>query len=80
MKRKLVIAAAVVVLVGVGGWGTVRLLRGPSGATEPYGGSLAASVVPDLPSKEADAWANGEPLTLAESRGQPVMIEVWSPG
>jgi len=80
MKRKIVIAATVIVLLSASGWGVLRLLRGPSGASQLYGGSLEAAVVPEFPRTEAASWANGEPMTIAGARGSPVMIEVWAPG
>jgi hypothetical protein len=80
MKRKRIVSLAVVAVVLGGGYGAFRYYRGPSGATAEYGGTLEDALLPDFPSNDAAAWANGTPMRLAEQRGHPVLIEAWSPG
>jgi hypothetical protein len=78
MKRwmKTALALAAVLCIGAGAF---RVLRGPSGASVAYGGSVEAAVAPDFPSTDATSWANGAPTTLAALRGSPVILEIWSP-
>ena len=54
--------------------------RGPSGASEDYGGSLEAALVSDFPTLSAERWVNGAPQSLAAARGSVVLIEAWAPG
>ncbi|HXW09110.1 MAG TPA: redoxin domain-containing protein [Steroidobacteraceae bacterium] len=35
---------------------------------------------PELPELPASAWLNSSPLTLAEQRGRPVLVEFWTFG
>jgi hypothetical protein len=60
-------------------FGVYHHLRGPSGSSVAYGGSIDAAVAPEFPSTAASTWANGAPVTLASLRGSPVLIEAWSP-
>jgi hypothetical protein len=78
MKRGLKVAGAAV-LVLAAGFGAMRIVRGPSGASSAYGGSIEANAPPELPSNDANAWVNGAPTTLAALHGSPVLLEVWSP-
>lgn len=80
MKRWMVIAAASLLIVAGLGVGVFRWLRGGSGASERYGGSLEAKQISEFPSDAAGSWAHGEPVGLSSLRGKPVLIEVWSPG
>jgi len=81
MKRSTILAATfgVLVVVGGGGFAALHYLRGPSGTSELYGGSIAAVAVPDFPSADASVWANGGATSLASLRGSPVLLEFWSP-
>lgn len=69
---KAALAGAIVIAAGAG---TLHYLRGPSGATATFGGSLEAKAVPALPA-DAASWVNGAPAALG---GSPVLLEVWSP-
>jgi hypothetical protein len=81
-RRKLFIGAAVAVTLLVGGGLAARykMSRGKSGASAAYGGSLEAKVVPEFTTQDASRWVNGAPTTIAAHRGNPVLIESWSPG
>jgi hypothetical protein len=79
MKRWMMATMGGVILVGGVGFGMYRHLRGPSGGSTAYGGSIAATVVPEFPSSDPSAWANGSPAMLASLRGSPVLLEAWSP-
>jgi hypothetical protein len=78
MKRPVVVAIAIMVLMG-SGYGAFRMARGPSGATAAYGGSVEAPTPPEFASTDTGAWVNGAPTTLASLQGKPVLLEVWSP-
>lgn len=73
---KAALAGAIVIAAGAG---ALRYLRGPSGATATFGGSIEATAVPELPSSKASSWVNGAPTPLASLRGAPVLLEIWSP-
>jgi hypothetical protein len=76
-KWKVALGSTVVFLaVGIG---ACRILRGPSGATTDYGGSIEARAIPEFPSAETSRWVNGAPTPMASLRGQVVFIEAWSP-
>lgn len=78
MKRKLGIAAgALVALVIAAGIG-YRVHRGPVGGADAIG-ELATTPVPEFGSLDPARWRNGAPRSLAESRGEVVFIEGWSP-
>jgi len=78
MKRWMKVTAAVAVVFAAGFVG-FRVLRGPSGASVAYGGSVEASAAPEFASSDAASWVNGPPTTLAALRGGPVILEIWSP-
>lgn len=80
MKRWMVVAAASLLIVAGLGFGVFRWLRGGSGASERYGGSLEAKLISEFPNEGQESWAHGEPVRLSQLRGKPVLIEVWSPG
>lgn len=73
-KAKWAVLAAVVVLAG--GAAAYRVVRGPSGATEAQGGSIAAEPAPELPA-DAARWVNGEPVAAAG--GHVLFVEGWHP-
>jgi hypothetical protein len=78
MARWKAALGATILLVAVG-IGAVRVLRGPSGATTDYGGSIAARAIPEFPTADPARWVNGAPTSMANLRGQVVFIEAWSP-
>lgn len=70
------VGALVIVLGAVGYW----YVRAPSGASTEFGGSLAASAVPEFPSQNPEHWVLGSPVKLADARGSVILIEAWAPG
>lgn len=74
MRRKLLIAAGIVVgLVAAGGIG-LRAYRGPVGTA-----GLPADATPEFTSMDAERWV-GAPTSLAKQKGEVVFVEGWSPG
>jgi hypothetical protein len=69
----------VLLIASIAAFVALRARRGPSGATEPYGGRLAAIAVPDFPSGDPGRWVNGTPESLGALRGTVVLIESWHP-
>jgi hypothetical protein len=78
MKRWMKVTTVLAVVVAAGAVG-FRVLRGPTGASVAYGGSVEASPAPEFTSTAAASWVNGAPTTLASLRGSPVVLEIWSP-
>lgn len=76
-KAKWVALGVVAALVAGGGAAWLKI-RGPSGATTALGGSIPAVEPPETP-PAADRWVNGEPVSMAGSRGQVVFVEGWHP-
>jgi hypothetical protein len=68
------VAAALVLVVGAR-----FAMRGPSGATTEYGGSLPTKEVPEFTSLDVGRWVNGAPVSLAGARGEVLLIEAWHP-
>jgi hypothetical protein len=71
-NKKLLIGAGVAALVIAAGYLGFRAYRGPVGGTE-------AKIVADFTSLEPARWKNGEPKSLAASRGEVLLVEGWSP-
>jgi thiol-disulfide isomerase/thioredoxin len=42
--------------------------------------AVGAAPAPEFPHRDAAAWLNSAPLTLADLRGRPVLIEFWTYG
>lgn len=80
MKKRALIATAVLVGLGALGYAGFRVYRGPTGASTAWGGAVAAETLPEFYADEHVRWVNGEAQTLAAHRGHPVLIEVWAPG
>lgn len=73
MAKKLTIAGVLVASVLVIGAVGLRMYRGP------VGDEVSTALVPEFPSLDPSQWKNGEPMSLAASRGEVVFLEGWSP-
>jgi hypothetical protein len=78
MRRSLKIALGIGVAAAVAVGGGL-VLRGKTGASTEFGGSLEAETLADFPNLGPERWANGAPVSLAEQRGSVVLIEAWHP-
>lgn len=79
MRRAAMIGAAAVLVLTVGAGVGYRVYRGPLGGGDALG-DLAGAQVPEFSSLEPARWQNGAPRSLAQSRGEVVFVEGWSPG
>jgi hypothetical protein len=81
-RRKILVGATLGILLVIGGGlaARYRMSRSAVGASASYGGAVEAKLVPDFPTADGKRWVNGGPTTLAAQRGQPILIEAWSPG
>jgi hypothetical protein len=79
MRRAVRIAGILGVLVALAAIG-LWYVRGPSGASKDYGGSIEAALVADFPTLSPERWVNGAPQSLAAARGSVILIEAWAPG